>query len=73
MGCINRIFIVYIKIELKLKYEINQDIRYGAMYRTCMIDVLRYFKNEFRLNGFSISCLASNPYVICWENPRDGR
>jgi hypothetical protein len=48
----------------KSKYGINQGIRYGAIYRRCIIDLLRYFNNDFRINGFSIRSLSSLPYVI---------
>ena len=57
----------------KFTSEAKQGIRYGAMYRTCVMDVLRYFNNDFRANGFSISALSSHPYVMGRRNPRGGR
>jgi lipopolysaccharide biosynthesis glycosyltransferase len=60
------------KNRIEMKYEVNQGIRDGAIYNSCVRDMLRYFNNQFRSDGFSISSLTSNPYVICWGNPRDG-
>lgn len=57
----------------KIKYGNNNSIRGAAVYYTCLRDMVRFFNYTFKNHGFSISSLTSNPYVICWENPRDGR
>lgn len=61
------------KNRTKIKSGVNNGIRHGAIYRAGIIDVLRYFNYNFRLNGFSLSSLASNPYVVGWGGSRGGQ
>jgi len=61
------------KNRTKGKYAVNKGIRYGAIYRTCIMAALRFFNNDFKINSFSISSLSSNPYVIWRGDPKGGR
>ena len=57
----------------KIKYGINDIVRGGTVYYTCLRDMMRFINYSFKNHGLSISSLTLNPYVICWGNPLDGR
>ena len=56
-----------------IEYGINDIVRGGTVYYTCLRDMVRFLNYSVKNHGLSISSLTSNPYVICWGNPIDGR
>jgi lipopolysaccharide biosynthesis glycosyltransferase len=73
----NKLYNPYIQClyenRTKIKYGINDNVRYGGIYYTCLRDMVRFLNYAVKNHGFSITSLTSNPYVICWGNPMDGR
>jgi hypothetical protein len=57
----------------KIEHGINDIVRGGTAYYTCLRDMVRFINYSFKNHGLSISSLTSNPYVICWGNSLYGR
>lgn len=73
----NKLYKPYIQClyenRTRIKYGINDIVRGGTVYYTCLRDMVRFLNYTVKNHGFSISSLTSNPYVICWGNPKDSR
>jgi lipopolysaccharide biosynthesis glycosyltransferase len=52
---------------------INPSMRGGAIFYTCLRDLARFLHHSFRNYGFSITGLATHPYVFGRETPWDGQ
>jgi lipopolysaccharide biosynthesis glycosyltransferase len=45
----------------------------GGVYYTCLRDLVRFLYHTFQNYGFSITALATHPYVFGWGNSWDSR
>ena len=73
----NKLYNPYIQClcenRTKIKYGINDIVRGGTVYYTCLRDMVRFINYSFKNHGLSSNFLTTNPYVICRGNPLDGR